>query len=144
MTALDLLDGWPVPTGAAAVVGTDGVERDVDTIIFGTGFHVTDPPQAGYIRGRHGQLLADSWQAGMSAYLGTACHGFPNAFILVGPNTGLGHSSMVYMIESQVAYVIEALRAMERYGAAEIDVRAEAQAAYDDDVQRRLEGTVCV
>jgi len=86
--------------------------REVDTIIFGTGFHVTDPPQAGFVRGRHGQLLADAWRGGMSAYLGTVCHGFPNAFMLVGPNTALGHSSMVYMIESQVAYVVKALRAM--------------------------------
>lgn len=125
-----------------SVVGTDGLEREVDTIIFGTGFHATDPPHAGYIRGRHGQLLADSWQAGMSAYLGTACHGFPNAFMLVGPNTALGHSSMIYMIESQVAYVIEALRAIERHRAVEIDVRPEIQAAYSDEIQRKLAGTV--
>jgi cation diffusion facilitator CzcD-associated flavoprotein CzcO len=125
-----------------SVVGTDGDAREVDTIIFGTGFHATDPPQAGFVRGRQGRLLAESWQTGMSAYLGTACHGFPNAFILVGPNTGLGHSSMVYMIESQVGYVVEALRAMERHGATEIDVRPEVQAAYDADVQRKLGGTV--
>lgn len=125
-----------------SVVGTDGVEREVDTIIFGTGFRATDPPQAGYLRGRHGQLLADSWRAGMSAYLGTACHGFPNAFMLVGPNTGLGHGSMVYMIESQVAYVMEALREMERSAAVEIDVRPETQAAYNADLQRKLGRTV--
>lgn len=125
-----------------SVVGADGVAREVDTIIFGTGFHVTDPPQAGFVRGRHGGLLAESWQVGMSAYLGTACHGFPNAFILVGPNTGLGHSSMVYMIESQVAYVMQALRAMGDHRAAEIDVRPEVQAAYDAQVQRKLGGTV--
>lgn len=137
-----VVDGGLDEVRSHSVVGTDGVEREVDTIIFGTGFHATDPPQAGYVWGRHGQLLADSWQAGMSAYLGTACHGFPNAFMLVGPNTGLGHSSMIYMIESQVAHVMEALRAMDRRGAAEIEVRGEAQAAYNAELQRKLEGTV--
>jgi cation diffusion facilitator CzcD-associated flavoprotein CzcO len=125
-----------------SVVGTDGVEREVDTIIFGTGFHPTDPPHASYIRGRHGRLLADSWRSGMSAYLGTACHGFPNAFMLVGPNTGLGHGSMVYMIESQVGYVMEALREIKRSGALEIDVRADVQATYNYELQRKLERTV--
>jgi cation diffusion facilitator CzcD-associated flavoprotein CzcO len=125
-----------------SVIGSDGVEREVDTIIFGTGFHVTDPPQAGFVRGRHGQLLADAWRTGMSAYLGTVCHGFPNAFMLVGPNTALGHSSMVYMIESQVAYAMKALRTMARLGAAEIDVRPEVQAAYNEALQRRLARTV--
>ncbi len=125
-----------------SVIGSDGVEREVDTIIFGTGFHVTDPPQAGFVRGRHGQLLADTWRAGMSAYLGTVCHGFPNAFMLVGPNTALGHSSMVYMIESQVAYVMKALRAMDRLGVTEVDVRPEVQAAYNEALQRRLARTV--
>ncbi len=125
-----------------SVIGSDGIEREVDTIIFGTGFHVTDPPQAGFVRGRHGQLLADAWQEGMSAYLGTVCHGFPNAFMLVGPNTALGHSSMIYMIESQVAYVMEALRTMERLRAAELEVRSEVQASYDLELQRRLARTV--
>lgn len=78
----------------------------------------------------------------MSAYLGTACHGFPNAFNLVGPNTALSHSSMIYMIESQVAYVMEALRATARYGAVEIDVRPEVQAAYAEEIQGKLAGTV--
>ena len=137
-----VVDGGLTEVRSQSVVGTDGVEREVDTIIFGTGFHATDPPQAGYIWGRHGRLLADSWRAGMSAYLGTACHGFPNAFMLAGPNTGLGHSSMIYMIESQVAHVMRALRAMERRGALEIEVREAALVAYNAEVQRKLEGTV--
>ncbi len=137
-----VVDGGLEEVRSHSVVGTDGVEREVDTIIFGTGFHATDPPQADYIWGRQGRLLADSWRAGMSAYLGTACHGFPNAFMLAGPNTGLGHSSMIYMIESQVAHVMRALRAMERRGAVEIEVRDAALAAYNAEVQRKLEGTV--
>jgi cation diffusion facilitator CzcD-associated flavoprotein CzcO len=125
-----------------SIVAGDGSEREVDTIIFGTGFQVTSPPSAAYLRGRHGQLLADAWSDGMSAYLGTTISGFPNAFMIVGPNTGLGHSSMIYMIESQIAYVMQALRAMARRGALAIDVRADVQRAYNDELQRRLERTV--
>jgi hypothetical protein len=87
-------------------------------------------------------LLADAWNRGMSAYLGTTIAGFPNAFMLVGPNTGLGHSSMIYMIESQIAYVMDALRTIDRAGAAAVDVRREVQAAYNDELQQRLARTV--
>lgn len=78
----------------------------------------------------------------MSADLGTTVAGFPNAFMITGPNTGLGHSSMVYMIESQIAYIVDALRAMSRTGASRIDVRPEVQRAYNDALQRRLAGSV--
>ena len=85
-------------------------EREVDTIILGTGFHVTDMPVAHRVRGRDGRTLDDLWHGSPRAHLGTTVAGFPNLFILLGPNTGLGHSSMVYMIESQIAYVMDALR----------------------------------
>ncbi|HMJ01920.1 MAG TPA: 4-hydroxyacetophenone monooxygenase, partial [Conexibacter sp.] len=68
--------------------------------------------------------------------------GFPNLFLLVGPNTGLGHNSIVFMIESQLAYVMDALRAMDARDAAAIDTRPEAQAAFNDSVQARMRGTV--
>lgn len=138
----DLVTDGIIEVRPHAVVTADGTERPTDTIIFGTGFQVTDPPVASYARGRDGRLLADVWQGSMSAYLGTTVAGFPNAFMLVGPNTGLGHSSMVYMIESQVAYVIDALRTMERRGAATVEVRPEVQRAYNEELQRQLGGTV--
>jgi cation diffusion facilitator CzcD-associated flavoprotein CzcO len=126
-----------------SIVSRDGTEREVDTIIFGTGFQVTEPPSASYVRGRDGTLLADAWQRqGMSAYLGTSIAGFPNAFMLTGPNTGLGHSSMVYMIESQIAHVMEAIKAMDRHGGASIEVRQDVQEAYNDELHERLGGTV--
>jgi hypothetical protein len=104
---------------------------------------VTNPSSAAFVRGREGRLLADVWrERGMSAYLGAAIAGFPNAFMLAGPNTGLGHSSMIYMIESQIAHVIESLKAMDAHGAAVIDVRPEVQAAYNDELQRKLARTV--
>jgi cation diffusion facilitator CzcD-associated flavoprotein CzcO len=127
---------------AAGVVGEDGAVHEVDTIVFGTGFHVTDFPAARCIRGRGGQLLADAWRNGMEAHLGTTVAGFPNLFLMTGPNTGLGHSSMVYMIESQVAYVLDALRHMERRRIGVVEVRPEAQARYNAELADRLDDTV--
>jgi cation diffusion facilitator CzcD-associated flavoprotein CzcO len=125
-----------------SIVTTDGAEHPVDTIIFGTGFHVTDMPFADRARGRDGRTLAETWADGMQAHNGTTIHGFPNLFMLLGPNTGLGHNSVVYMIEAQIAYVAEALKAMRSHGAAVAEVRAEAQAASTAEVQQRLQGTV--
>ena len=70
------------------IVLADGSEREVDTIIFGTGFHVTDPPSAQLVRGRDGGTLAERMQAGIQAYLGATVEGLPNYFKLIGPNTG--------------------------------------------------------
>lgn len=127
---------------ANGVVSEDGVERKVDAIIFGTGFHVTDTAIADRVRGRHGETLAEHWKGSPQAYLGTSVSGFPNLFLLVGPNTGPGHTSVVFYIESQVAYVLDALNAMERSSLSNIDVRPDVQANFNDEVQRRMEGTV--
>ena len=124
-----------------SVVAADGTERDVDTIIFGTGFHVTDIPVADRIVGRDGLALKDRWAEGMKAYKGTAVAGFPNLFLLVGPNTGLGHSSQVFMIESQIAYVRDALKHIDRTGAV-VEVREDAETAWDAGVQRAMGRTV--
>jgi cation diffusion facilitator CzcD-associated flavoprotein CzcO len=127
---------------AHSIVTTDGVERPVDTIIYGTGFHVTDQPLLDRVRGRDGVLLADANPGTMKAHNGTTFAGFPNMFTLVGPNTGLGHNSIVYMIESQLNYVVDALRTMRREGAHSVEVDAAAQARYNAGVQRAMEGTV--
>ena len=126
-----------------SIVTADGAEREVDTIIWGTGFHVIDQPIAHGVRGADGRTLAEHWrQEGMSAYKGTTVAGFPNFFFLLGPNTGLGHNSMVFMIESQIGYVMECLQRMRAQGAARVELRPEAQSAYNAELQRRLEGTV--
>jgi cation diffusion facilitator CzcD-associated flavoprotein CzcO len=118
-------------------------EHPVDTIIFGTGFHVTDPPSAAYIRGREGHTLAEHWeQRGMSALHGMTIEGFPNLFMLVGPNTGLGHNSIVLMIEAQVGYLVDLLGAMTKAGVGEVEPRREVQEAYNAGLQRKLERTV--
>jgi cation diffusion facilitator CzcD-associated flavoprotein CzcO len=127
-----------------SVVAADGTEREVDTIVFGTGFHVTEMPIADMVRGSHGRTLAEVWDGSPEAYKGAAVAGFPNLFLLVGPNTGLGHNSIVFMIESQVDYVGDALATMRRRGAKRVEVRPEAQAAYNDEVQELTRGTVWV
>ena len=103
------------PTG---IVTEDGVKHEVDTIIYGTGFRVTDLPVMDMVHGRDGVSLREAWSDGMEAHLGTAVSGFPNFFLLIGPNTGLGHSSMVFMIESQIAYIVDASEDDGRGGAA--------------------------
>lgn len=127
-----------------SVVTADGSEREVDTIIYGTGFHVTDVPIANRISGRDGRTLAQVWSGSMQAYKGTTVAGYPNLFFLVGPNTGLGHTSIVFMIESQINYVLDALHTMRRHAASTVEVRAEAQAAYNAELDRMTEGTVWV
>ncbi|MCA1683073.1 MAG: NAD(P)/FAD-dependent oxidoreductase [Actinobacteria bacterium] len=124
------------------VVDADGREHEVDTIIFGTGFHTTDQPIAARVRGRDGKLLADVWGPSPQAYLGTTVPGFPNLFLLLGPNTVLGHTSVVYMIEAQLAYVLDALRTMDARGVASVDVKPRVVEAFNDDIQKSLQGTV--
>jgi cation diffusion facilitator CzcD-associated flavoprotein CzcO len=127
-----------------SIVNADGSEREVDTIILATGFHVTDIPIAGLVRGREGRTLADLWNGSPRAYKGASVAGFPNLFFLVGPNTGLGHNSIVFMIESQVAYVADALRTMRRRGARTVEVHEEAQSSYNRELDQLTRGTVWV
>ncbi|HJT56854.1 MAG TPA: NAD(P)/FAD-dependent oxidoreductase [Ktedonobacteraceae bacterium] len=127
---------------AHSIVTGDGKERAVDTIICGTGFHVTDASLHHCIYGRDGQSLASRWHRGLSAYLGTTVSGFPNLFLLIGPNTGLGHNSMVYMIESQVSYILDCLRTMDKRKLGATEVRPEIQKKFDNEMQRRMQSTV--
>ena len=126
------------------VVTADGTEREIDVLIVATGFLATDLPIARHIHGRDGVSLADHFaEHGMQAYKGATVHGFPNLFFVVGPNTGLGHSSMVFMIESQVAYVVDALAHDARPAASRaVEPTAQAQQAWNDDLQRRMRRTV--
>jgi cation diffusion facilitator CzcD-associated flavoprotein CzcO len=124
------------------IVTADGVAREVDTIIFGTGFHVTDMPVADRVRGRDGRSLAEVWQGSPSAFLGTTVAGFPNLFLLLGPNTVLGHTSVVLMAEAQIAYLVRALAYMRRHGIGTVEPRAEAQARFVSTVDERMRGTV--
>ena len=125
-----------------SVVDANGVEREVDTIILGTGFHVTDLPIAERVRGRDGRTLAEHWDGTLSALRGTTVAGFPNLFFVLGPNTGLGHTSVVLMAEAQAGYIRQALEHMERAGVEVIEPRQETQDAWNEEIQRRSQGTV--
>ncbi len=128
---------------ADAVVTEDGVARPVDAIVLCTGFSVAAHPVAARIHGRDGRTLAERWSGGASALLGLTVSGFPNLFLLLtGPHTGLGHNSIVYMIEAQLEHVVAALDAARRKGGAVLEVRAEAEARFTAEMRRRLDGTV--
>ena len=108
------------------IVTADGQERVIDTLIFGTGFTANEFLAPMAIRGLHG-TLDEAWQGGAEAYLGMTVTGFPNLFVLYGPNTNLGHNSIIYMLESQFDYVMQALDALHRVR--RLDVRADIQHA---------------
>ncbi len=125
------------------IVTADGTEREIDVLVVATGFHVTDMPIADHLTGRAGRTLGETWaRSGQSAYKGTTVAGFPNLFFLVGPNTGLGHSSMVFMIESQTTYVRQAIRSMRRNQYGVLDVRPDAERAWSEQMQQRMQPTV--
>ncbi|MBJ7328932.1 MAG: NAD(P)/FAD-dependent oxidoreductase [Solirubrobacteraceae bacterium] len=124
------------------VIGADGSEYEADVIVLGTGFHVTDPPIATAVRGKDGRTLAETWAGSPKAYLGTTVTGFPNLFLLVGPNSALGHSSIIFVIEQQLRYVVAALRHMRWNAIGELDLEPQVQADYLREVDRRLAGAV--
>ncbi len=128
--------------GETGVIGADGVRREVDTIIFGTGFHTTDARSFGRVVGRGGKSLEETWAGSPEAYLGTTCHGFPNAFLMIGPNLGNGHGSAFVLIEAQARYIADGIRAADRAGAATVEVRRSVQRAWNEEVQAALSGTV--
>jgi cyclohexanone monooxygenase len=127
------------PTG---VVDADGIERPADTIVLGTGFTITELPIAKRVRGRQGRNLAETWGGSPTGYLGSTVHGFPNLFLVLGPNIGNGHSSAFVLSETQIEYMVDALREMDRRSLASVEVRADAQRRFNDEVQSRLAGTV--
>ena len=124
------------------IVTADGALHEVDTIVLATGFHVTDVRFAKIVRGRNGVQMSEVFSGSPQAYRGTAVAGFPNLFIITGPNTGLGHNSLVYMIEAQLDYLMDALRLIDQRGATRVEVLPEAQGAYNADLQSRMGRTV--
>ena len=136
-----------VTAGLAKVDGStltaqDGTARDADVIVFATGFHVIDMPVARRITGAAGVTLAQTWGEDMRALRGTTVAGFPNLCLLIGPNTGLGHNSLIHIIEAQLEYALDYLAALDRPGVAAIDATPEAEQRWCEDVQRRMASTV--
>jgi cation diffusion facilitator CzcD-associated flavoprotein CzcO len=128
---------------AGSIVDKAGVERPVDVIVFGTGFEVTTAYRHLKLTGVGGRDLGALWDAtGMKAYNGITVSGFPNYFMLMGPHTGLGHNSVVIMIEAQVGYIVDALKKMRPEGVAAIDVNEAVQARFIEGLETKLRGTV--
>jgi len=124
------------------VVTRDGRLHAADVIVYGTGFETTSFLAPIEIEGQGGRKLHDVWRDGAAAYLGLCVSGFPNLFLLYGPNTNLGHNSILFMIEAQVRYLLACLEELRRSGRSSLEVRAEAQERFDDEMQRALAGTV--
>ncbi len=124
------------------LVGADGSEREVDVIILGTGFHVSDQPIARHVRGVDGRTLAEIWAGSPQAYRGSTIAGFPNLFLILGPNLAIGHNSAFIVIEAQLDYAIDALRTMRKRELMRVEVRSSAQSDYNQRVQKDLQGTV--
>ncbi|MFF4581848.1 flavin-containing monooxygenase [Streptomyces sp. NPDC001389] len=145
---VDLVASGLKEVRGSVLVAADGTETEVDAIVFGTGFHVTDMPIADRVVGADGQTLADSWKDGMQALRGATAAGFPNWMTIIGPNTGLGNSSMILMIESQLNYMADYLRQLSllgdgsRGGRTALAARPSAVNQWNRRVQARMERTV--
>ncbi|MFC7306178.1 flavin-containing monooxygenase [Streptomyces monticola] len=125
------------------LVAADGTETEVDAIIFGTGFHVTDMPIADRVVGAEGHTLTEVWKTGMKSLRGATAAGFPNWMTIIGPNTGLGNSSMILMIESQLNYMADYLRQLDVLGGkAALAARPSAVNEWNRRVQERMKRTV--
>jgi cation diffusion facilitator CzcD-associated flavoprotein CzcO len=127
---------------SSGVICADGTARDVDVIIYGTGFKTVEAIAELTVAGRDGVKLQDVWRGGVEAYHGMTVPGFPNFFLMLGPNTGLGHNSVVFMIECQVRHMLSCLRLLAREKADTIEVTAPALRRFNDGIQRRLRRAV--
>jgi len=128
-----------VPDG---VVTADGTSRRADVIIYGTGFKTLDFLAPMSVTGLGGRRLDDAWRDGAEAYLGITVSGFPNFFMLYGPNTNLGGNSILYMLEGQIGYVLGAIQALEADGLDWVDVRPEVQSAFSAWVDKASRASV--
>jgi len=124
------------------VTAASGQEHTLDVMIFATGFDSTHPSIAHRIVGIDGELLATHWQFGMTAYASTVVHGFPNLFIIDGPNASLGHNSAIYMIETQIEYTLGALEFLDKNDGAQLEVTASAEEDYTREIDRMAANTV--
>ena len=127
-----------------SIVTADGREREVDAIVLATGFRTFNPAEELEITGRDGRRLADDWRDGPEAYNGVLVAGYPNLFMLMGPNSGLGHNSIVFMIEAQVRYILSALELLTRKKLRAIEVRRDIQQIFNEQMSERFKQTVWV
>lgn len=129
---------------AEGVLGHDGVFRPVETIIYGTGFQTKDLPFTHLIHDGQGRTLASAWQGNPKAYMGTTVHGFPNLYLLHGPNIGLGHTSVIYMLEAQARHIVGVIKLAQANQYQVVEPTAQAQQHFLSKIERMMRGTVWV
>jgi cation diffusion facilitator CzcD-associated flavoprotein CzcO len=139
---VDVVAGGLAKVDGSMLIAQDGTAHEVDAIIFATGFHATDMPIAQRVHGAAGVTLAQAWAGDMRALRGTTVPGFPNLCLVIGPNTGLGHNSMIHIIESQLDYIVDYLKILDTEGVAALDARPGAQDRWCADIERRMSSTV--
>ncbi len=125
-----------------AIVTANNERRQVDAIILSTGFEASEYPKGFVVKGLQGKSLEEAWKDGPEAYLGTVVTDFPNLFFIIGPNTGLGHTSMIYMIESQVNFIVDSVKKLAAKKASWMNVKPEVQTRYNAELQAKLKTTV--
>lgn len=140
---VELVTDAVTSVSADSIRTADGSDRQVDVLIGATGFNATEPPVARVVHGRDGRSLAEHWSSHMEALNGTTVTGFPNFFMLVGPNTALGHNSIVYIIEAQIRYVLQALDLIVTRRVT-VEPQPEVQRAYSDRLLESLAQSVWV
>lgn len=134
-SALASIDG-------SSAISADGQRFDLDVLIFATGFEAVEPPFAKRIYGRDGILMSEQWRDGMQAFASTTVHNFPNLFMMNGPNTGLGHNSVIYIVESQINYILGAIEFLDRQDVHVVEPRIDAEAEYVGFITDRSAGTI--
>jgi len=127
---------------ATGIRTTQGEQVDVDLIVYATGYCATDGVISYPVEGRNGRTVAQQWAEFPRAYLGTTLPGFPNLFIMTGPNTGIGHTSAIFIIEAQMEYVAKSIARVLGSGKRSIEVRAQAEKEYTTMIHREMEKTV--
>lgn len=124
-----------------SIITRDGNKREIDAIVYCTGFMAAEFPAYFKMKGLNGKTLDDEWKTAPEAFLGTTVSGFPNMYLIIGPNTGLGHNSMIYMIEAQVTYIMDALKKARKANYKYMDVKKDSQDEYNKNIQKKLVGT---
>lgn len=124
------------------IITQDDVEHKLDLIVYATGYDATDGVISYPVIGREGKTLSDTWQEYPRAYLGTCVPDFPNLFIVTGPNTGIGHTSALFLIESQMSYIMESIRQVNKRNKSVIEVKKSAEEKYTNNIHQEMTKTV--
>lgn len=124
-----------------SIVTADGRAHEIDCVIYGTGFDVHGTSRL-EVRGLNERTLAEAWHERREAYMGCTVSGFPNLFFIIGPNSGTGHNSLVYIMECQIRYITQVLRKLDRKRATWVQPKPDSQRAYNAELQRRLAASV--